>query len=245
RDMTDDLIAAVRDLPSVCPYLHVPAQHGSDAVLARMKRGYTIGEYLEMLGRIRAALPHAAVTSDFIVGYCGETDAEFQASLDLVRSAGFKNSFIFKYSPRPGTKAFDRLPDDVPDDVKRERNRLLLAAQEEASLAGNRRFVGTRQRVLVEGLSSRDEKQGIDLGPDGTAQLAGRTTCDRIVVFDAPTRLVGRIVDVDILAAGAWALSGVVADGLADAVPLDLRLAGEEPELHHIAPPAARGRAEV
>jgi tRNA-2-methylthio-N6-dimethylallyladenosine synthase len=246
RDMTDDLIAAVRDLPSVCPYLHVPAQHGSDAVLSRMKRGYTIGEYLEMLGRIRAALPQAAVTSDFIVGYCGETDAEFQATLDLVRSAGFKNSFIFKYSPRPGTKAFDRLADDVPDDVKRERNRVLLDAQEAASLAGNRRFVGTRQRVLVEGLSSRDEKQGVDPGPDGTAQLAGRTTCDRIVVFDAPTRLVGRIVDVDILAAGAWALSGVVADGLADAVPLDeLRLSGEEPELHHIAPPAARGRAEV
>jgi tRNA-2-methylthio-N6-dimethylallyladenosine synthase len=246
RDMTDDLIAAVRDLPTVCPYLHVPAQHGSDAVLSRMKRGYTIGEYMEMLGRVRAALPHAAVTSDFIVGYCGETDAEFQATLDLVRSAGFKNSFIFKYSPRPGTKAFDRLPDDVPDDVKRERNRMLLDAQEEASLAGNRRFVGTRQRVLVEGLSSRDEKQGVDPGPDGTAQLAGRTTCDRIVVFDAPTRLVGRIVDVDILAAGAWALSGVVADGLADAVPLEhLRLSGEGPKLHDIAPPPARSRTEV
>ncbi len=245
RDMTDDLVAAVRDLPKVCHYLHVPAQHGSDAVLARMKRGYTIGEYMEMLGRVRAAIPEAAVTSDFIVGYCGETDAEFQATLDLVKTAGFKNSFIFKYSPRPGTKAFDRLPDDVPEDVKKERNRLLLEAQEAASLAGNRRFVGTRRQVLVEGLSTRDEKRAVEPGPDGVAQLTGRTTCDRIVVFDAPVRLVGRLVDVDILAAGAWSLSGVVADGLADATPIEgLRHAGEEPtDLYGIAPPPARTEA--
>jgi tRNA-2-methylthio-N6-dimethylallyladenosine synthase len=221
RDMTPDLIAAVRDLPKVCPYLHVPAQHGSDAVLARMKRGYTIGEYLEMLALVREELPHAAVTSDFIVGFCGETDAEFAATLELVWSAGFKNSFIFKYSPRPGTKAHERLPDDVPDAVKRERNRLLLEAQAEVSLAGNQRFLGTRQRVLVEGLSAREEKQHAAPAPDAVVQLSGRTTCDRIVVFDAPSRLVGRIIDVDVLAAGAWSLSGVVADGLADAVPLE------------------------
>jgi tRNA-2-methylthio-N6-dimethylallyladenosine synthase len=205
-----------------------------------MKRGYTIGEYMEMLGRVREALPQAAVTSDFIVGFCGETDAEFQTTLDLVQTAGFKNSFIFKYSPRPGTKAYDRLPDDVPEDVKKERNRQLLAAQEEVSLAGNRRFIGTRQQVLVEGLSTRDEKRAIDPGPDGVAQLTGRTMCDRIVVFDAPTRLVGRLVDIDILTAGAWSLAGVVADGLAEAIPLDgLRLSAEEPfELHSIALPS-------
>ncbi|MFM9010229.1 MAG: tRNA (N6-isopentenyl adenosine(37)-C2)-methylthiotransferase MiaB [Planctomycetota bacterium] len=244
KDMTDDLIAAVRDLRKVCQYLHVPAQHGSDAVLARMKRGYTIGEYLEMLGRIRGAIPHAAVTSDFSVGYCGETDAEFRTSLDLVRTAGFKNSFIFKYSPRPGTKAFDRLPDDVPEDVKKERNRLLLDAQEEVSLAGNRRFIGTRQQVLVEGLSARDEKRAVEVRPDDVAQLTGRTICDRIVVFDAPARLVGRLVDIDILAVGAWSLSGVVADGLADAVPLDaLECDGEVPALHDIALPALQPQA--
>jgi tRNA-2-methylthio-N6-dimethylallyladenosine synthase len=157
-----------------------------------------------------------------------------------VQTAGFKNSFIFKYSPRPGTKAYDRLPDDVPEDVKKERNRLLLAAQEEVSLAGNRRFIGARQQVLVEGLSTRDEKREIDPGPDGVAQLTGRTMCDRIVVFDAPTRLVGRLVDIDILTAGAWSLAGVVADGLAEAIPLDgLRLSAEEPvELHSIALPS-------
>ena len=232
RDMTPDLIAAVRDIPQVCHYLHVPAQHGSDDVLLRMKRGYTIGEYREMLARVREELPHAAVTSDFIVGFCGETDAEFQTTLDLVHEARFKNSFIFKYSPRPGTKAFERLPDDVPDDVKRARNQALLEAQAEVSLAGNRAFVGTRQQVLVEGLSARDEKKDVRPGPDGMAQLSGRTMCDRIVVFDAPLRLVGRLVDVGITSAGAWSLAGIVADGLADAVPLD------HVTVHQIASPA-------
>ena len=239
RDMTADLITAVRDLPKVCHYLHVPAQHGSDAVLTRMKRGYSIGDYLEMLGRVRDELPHAAVTSDFIVGFCGETDAEFEATLDLVRAADFKNSFIFKYSPRPGTKAFDRQVDDVPEAVKKERNNVLLEAQAEVSLAGNRRFIGSRQQVLVEGLSTRDEKRAVNPGPDGVAQLTGRTMCDRIVVFDAPLRLVGRLVDVDIQAAGAWSLAGTVADGVADGVPLDtLRYscegAASPPDLHSI-----------
>ena len=241
RDMTDDLIAAVRDLPKVCHYLHVPAQHGSDDVLKRMKRGYTIGEYLEMHARLREAIPHAAVTSDFIVGFCGETDAEFGLTLDLVKSLRFKNSFIFKYSPRPGTKAFDRQPDDVPEAVKKERNRLLLEAQAEVSLDGNRRFIGSRQQVLIEGLSTRDEKRAVDPGPDGVAQLTGRTMCDRIVVFDAPLRLVGRLVDVDITAAGAWSLTGEVADGLADAVPLE-QLEQPQPALHQIAMPVAPQR---
>jgi tRNA-2-methylthio-N6-dimethylallyladenosine synthase len=234
--MTDELIAAVRDLPKVSHYLHVPAQHGSDAVLTRMKRGYSIGEYMEMLGRLREAIPHAAVTSDFIVGFCGETDAEFQTTLDLVRTADFKNSFIFKYSPRPGTKAFDRQPDDVPETVKKERNQALLEAQSAVSLAGNLRFIGTRQQVLVEGLSVRDERRQAKSSndsdpardtspetpsPETLAQLTGRTMCDRIVVFDAPLRLIGRLVDVDIQAAGAWSLAGDVADGLAQATPLD------------------------
>ena len=220
RDMTADLIAAVRDLPKVCKYLHIPAQHGSDAVLLRMKRGYTIGEYLEMHARVREELPQAAVTSDFIVGFCGESDAEFQTSVDLVLQLGFKNSYIFKYSPRPGTKAFDRQPDDVPEAVKKERHRVLLDTQTVASLASNMPLIGTRQQVLVEGLSARDEKRAVDPGLDGVAQLTGRTGCDRIVVFEAPLRLVGRMVDIDITAAGAWSLSGAVADGLSSAVPL-------------------------
>jgi len=236
RDMTDDLLTAVRDLPKVSHYIHVPAQHGSDAVLTRMKRGYTIGEYMEMLSRLRETIPQAAVTSDFIVGFCGETDTEFQTSLDLVQTGDFKNSFIFKYSPRPGTKAFDRQVDDVPEAVKKERLKALLDAQTVVSLAGNLPFIGTRQQVLVEGPSVRNERQQAKAGgteasanltaeetasPDKIVQLTGRTMCDRIVVFDAPLRLVGRLVDIDIQAAAAWTLAGDVADGLADAVPLE------------------------
>jgi tRNA-2-methylthio-N6-dimethylallyladenosine synthase len=237
RDMTTDLIHAVRDLPKVSHYIHVPAQHGSDDVLKRMKRGYTIGQYMEMLGRLREAIPHAAVSSDFIVGFCGETDEEFALSLELVKTVKFKNSFIFKYSPRPGTKAFDRQADDVPESVKKERNRLLQEAQAGASLEGNRRFVASRQQVLVEGLSTRDERQAVDPGPDGLAQLTGRTMCDRIVVFDAPLRLIGRLVDVDITSAGAWSLAGNVADDLANAVPLD-HLDQSGPLVHQIQVPA-------
>src|SRR4051812_2864106 len=122
NDMTDDLLQAVRDLPRVSRYLHVPAQSGCDEVLKRMKRGYTVALYDEMLQRIREVLPDAAVSSDFIVGFCGETEASFEKSMDLVRRARFKNSFIFKYSPRLGTKADTLLIDDVPEDVKRRRN---------------------------------------------------------------------------------------------------------------------------
>ena len=243
RDMTDDLIHAVRDLPKVSHYLHVPAQHGSDDVLKRMKRGYTIGQYMEMLDRLRGAIPHAALSSDFIVGFCGETDEEFSLSLELVKTVKFKNSFIFKYSPRPGTKAFDTQSDDVPESVKKERNRLLQEAQSVASLEGNRRFVGSRQQVLVEGLSTREERRAVKPGPDGFAQLTGRTMCDRIVVFDAPLRLIGRMVDIDITSAGSWSLAGEVADGLADAVPLDF-LEKQNPAVHQIKVPVPSvGRA--
>src|SRR5215510_7469291 len=127
KDMTDDLLQAVRDLPKCSPYLHVPAQSGSNVMLKRMKRGYTVEEYREMMSRIRTTIPAAAVTSDFIVGFCGETEEDFQQTVELVRESRFKNSFIFKYSERPGTKAPDLWPDDVPEEVKRHRNNELLA----------------------------------------------------------------------------------------------------------------------
>ena len=174
-----------------------------------------------MLGRIREALPHAAVTSDFIVGFCGETDAEFQLALDLVQTADFKTSFIFKYSPRPGTKAFERQADDVPEAIKKVRLQRLMEAQADVSLAGNLPFVGTRQQVLVEGPSVWEEKRESAPSPGGVAQLTGRTACDRIVVFDGPSRLIGRLIDTNITSAGPWTLTGIVSDGLADAVPLD------------------------
>ncbi|MFM7924485.1 MAG: radical SAM protein, partial [Planctomycetaceae bacterium] len=151
RDMSDDLLQAVRDLPKVSKYLHVPAQSGCDAMLKRMKRGYTVGEYREMMGRIRDTIPECAVSSDFIVGFCGESEDSFQKSMDLLRESRFKNSFIFKYSPRTGTKADELYPDDVPEDVKRRRNNEMLELQNRISEEDNAEFIGRKVSILVEG----------------------------------------------------------------------------------------------
>jgi tRNA-2-methylthio-N6-dimethylallyladenosine synthase len=162
RDMSDDLLQAVRDLPRVSKYLHVPAQSGCDAMLKRMKRGYTVGEYREMMARIRETVPGCSVSSDFIVGFCGESEESFQKSMDLLRESRFKNSFIFKYSPRPGTKAHELFADDVPEDVKRRRNNEMLALQNEISEEDNAGLIGRDFPILVEGLSKTARKEGLD-----------------------------------------------------------------------------------
>ena len=172
KDMTNDLLAAVRDLPKVSKYLHVPVQSGSNAVLQRMKRGYTVEEYREMLARMREWIPGVAVTSDFIVGFCGETDDDFQLTMDLVRESRFKNSFIFKYSERPGTKGAELYADDVPDDVKRRRNNELLALQNEISEADNQAFLGQQVTVLVEGPSKAAERHAHDESADSRQPTA-------------------------------------------------------------------------
>ncbi len=218
NDMTDDLLQAVRDLPKVSRYLHVPAQSGCDVMLGRMKRGYTVGLYDEMLGRIRATIPDVAVSSDFIVGFCGETEASFRRSVDLVERARFKNSFIFKYSPRPGTKADTLLIDDVPEDVKRGRNHELLAVQDAIGLEDQRAFVGRTVEVLVEGPSKSSPGE---IGPGEAGQLVGRTSCDRIVVFQGPGRLIGRFLAVEVEGASAVTLFGRAATLEAVASPAD------------------------
>ncbi len=207
RHMTDDLLAVVRDLPKVSPYLHIPAQSGSNEVLRRMRRAYTVEEYCEMLARIRETIPEAAVTSDFIVGFCGETEADFQHTVDLVRQARFKNSFIFKYSPRPGTKAAELYPDDVPDAVKRRRNNELLSIQNAISLEENQPFLGRTVEILVEGPSKVSRKKNAD---ETTVQLVGRTACDRIVVFNGPRELTGQILPITIEKVDAFTLFGSV-----------------------------------
>jgi tRNA-2-methylthio-N6-dimethylallyladenosine synthase len=207
KDMTDDLLTAVRELAKVSPYLHVPAQSGSNRILQRMKRGYTVEEYREMLDRIRAQVPEATVTSDFIVGFCGETDEDFEQTVELVRESRFKNSFIFKYSERPGTKSANLYPDDVPEDVKKRRNNELLAIQNAISEEDNQPLVGRTVEVLVEGPSKSARRQD-DLAD--VVQLVGRTHCDRIVVFDGNRRQIGRLVDVAIYDANAFTLFGGV-----------------------------------
>jgi tRNA-2-methylthio-N6-dimethylallyladenosine synthase len=209
RDMSDDLLDAVRELPKVCPYLHVPAQSGCNEVLKRMKRLYTVEYYRDMLARCRERVPSVAVSSDFIVGFCGETEASFQRSCELVRTAGFKNSFIFKYSPRPGTKGHELFADDVPEDVKKRRNNDLLAIQNQVSLADHLTRVGATVEVLVEGLSKTALKQA----GSGPVQLTGRTPTDHIVVFDGNERLIGQTVAVAIHEATAFTLFGAVVTG--------------------------------
>jgi tRNA-2-methylthio-N6-dimethylallyladenosine synthase len=165
KDMTDDLLEAVRDLPKVARYLHVPLQHGCNEQLKLMKRGYTVEEYREMMHRIRETVPGCAVSSDFIVGFCGETEESFEKCFDAVREFRFKNSFIFKYSPRPGTKAFDLYEDDVPEEVKKRRNNALLRLQSEISEEDNAEFIGRTVEVLVEGPSKKGVRdQGIQAG---------------------------------------------------------------------------------
>ena len=205
RHITKSLLEAVRDLPKVSPYLHVPAQSGSDAVLRRMKRGYGAATYREMLDRIRETVLGAAVTSDFIVGFCGETEEDFRKTVELVRDARFKNSFIFKYSPRPETKAAKLYADDVPEAVKRRRNNELLAVQNAVSLEDNQPYFGRVVEILVEGPSKAARKRSDD---GESIQLVGRTVCDRIVVFDGPRELTGRIMPVRIDKVDAFTLFG-------------------------------------
>ncbi len=215
RDMSDDLLHAVRDLPKACRYLHVPAQSGCNEVLRRMKRLYTVEYYRDMLARCREVVPGVAISSDFIVGFCGETEESFQKTCELVAEAGFKNSFIFKYSPRPGTKAHELFEDDVPEEVKKRRNNDLLAVQSKASLADHRRRISATVEVLVEGPSKTSLKASGGCEPPGTGpiQLTGRTMTDHIVVFDGNERLVGKTIPVEIEDATAFTLFGTVVTG--------------------------------
>jgi len=207
KDMTPDLLQAVRDLPRCSHYLHVPAQSGSNAVLRRMKRGYSVEDYREMLAQIRETIPDAAVTSDFIVGFCGETEEEFAASVELLREGRFKNSFIFKYSPRTGTKSDELYADDVPEETKRRRNQELLELQTAISEEDNQAFLGREVRILVEGLSKSARK--LEAETD-LVQLTGRTNCDRITVFEGNRRLIGQFLPVTIYDANAFTLFGTV-----------------------------------
>ena len=207
KDMTDEVLQAVRELPKCSPYLHVPAQSGSNRMLKAMKRGYTVEEYREMMARIKDQVPGAAVSSDFIVGFCGETEEDFGETVRLVEDCRFKNSFIFKYSERPGTKAAGSLPDDVPVEVKKRRNNELLAIQNRISMEDNQHFVGKSVEVLVEGPS----KNAVLAGSSGSRiQMTGRTHCDRIVVFDGNERQAGHLIDIAIYDAHSHTLFGEV-----------------------------------
>ena len=175
KGCTDELIRVYRTFPQVCRHLHLPVQSGSDRILAEMGRRYTRAEYLAAVRKLRDFDPEFALTTDVIVGYPGETEADFEATRSLMEEAGFDNAFVFKYSPRPGTRSA-ALPDDVPTAEKERRDQVLLADQEARGQRNNDRLVGTVREVLVEGPSKRNK-----------ARWSGRDSGNRIVVWDAPS----------------------------------------------------------
>ena len=220
RDFTDDALAAMRDCERICRYLHVPAQHGDDRVLKAMNRGYTISQYYEFVDRAKEMMPDVSLASDFIVGFPTETEAEFQSTKDVIRRCGFKNSFIFKYSERPGTVAIKRYADDVPEADKKRRCNELLAVQHEVGRAVNAAMVGRTVELMVEGPSKHAAKPAypsskVSLGrgfqrkaASDAVQLVGRTRGDQIVVFDGPPALAGQLVDVEVTDAKNLTLFG-------------------------------------
>ncbi len=197
RDMSDDLIAAHRDIPEVMPFLHLPVQSGSDAMLSAMNRRHTASDYVELIGRVRQARPDIALSSDFIVGFPGETDADFEDTLRLVRNIGFAQSFSFKYSPRPGTPAADR-DGQVPEAVKHERLQRLQGELEQQQLAYNAGFIGRQVLVLVE-------RTGREPGT-----LVGRTPYLQLIHFDGDAALIGQVVPVTVTASRQMSLTGVI-----------------------------------
>ncbi len=195
-EFTDSLIQAYAEVPKLANYLHLPVQHGSDRVLARMKRGHTILEYKQKIRKLREVRPDISLSSDFIVGFPGETDSDFEALMNLVADVGFDQSFSFIYSARPGTPAAS-LEDDTPMAVKKQRLSILQERINQQAFAISRGMIGSTQRVLVERTSKKDANQ-----------VAGRTENMRWVNFDADPACIGQFVDVEITEALPNSLRG-------------------------------------
>jgi tRNA-2-methylthio-N6-dimethylallyladenosine synthase len=204
-EFTDSLIQAYAEVPSLANYLHLPVQHGSDRILAAMKRGHTTLEYKSKIRKLREVRPDISLSSDFIIGFPGETDADFEALMNLIAEVGFDQSFSFVYSARPGTPAAN-LQDDTPMQVKKERLQLLQARVNQQAMDISRAMVGSTQRVLVEKLSRKSE-----------SQVAGRTENMRWVNFDGDKSLIGSFVDVVITDAQPNSLRGRLAPNQAAA----------------------------
>jgi tRNA-2-methylthio-N6-dimethylallyladenosine synthase len=208
-DLSDRLIAALADCPSVCEHLHLPVQSGDDAVLRRMGRQYTIEHYRERLDRIREAVPTITVSTDIIVGFCGETQAQFERTLRLLEAIRYDQVFAAAYSQRPGTPA-TRLADDVPADVKRRRLNELLAVQERIGLERNRAWLGRDVDVLVDAIDPPRTHAHDDPARDAEGpSVSGRTRGNKLVHLGGDATLLGREVRVRIDHAGPYALRGV------------------------------------
>ena len=198
NEFTPSLIAAYSKLPQLASHLHLPVQHGSDRILMAMKRGYTAMEYKSTVRKLRAIRPDLALSSDFIVGFPGETDADHAKMMQLIDDVQFDNSFSFIFSPRPGTPAAN-LPDATPHAVKLQRLQEVQAAINASIARISHSRLGTVQRILVEGPSKRDSHE-----------LMGRTECNRVVNFAGPARLIGQLIEVRITDTRTYSLRGEV-----------------------------------
>ena len=198
REMTQRLIDIYASTPKLAPHLHLPVQSGSDRVLAAMKRGYTVLEYKSLVRKLRTARPELSLSTDFIVGFPGETAEDFEKTMTLIDEIGFDASFSFIFSPRPGTPAAE-MTDDTPAELKTERLMRLQKRIEELAFAVSQSMVGTVQKVLVEGRARKDEHE-----------LAGRTANNRVVNFKGSPRQTGQFIDVTITAALPHSLRGEV-----------------------------------
>jgi len=199
-EMSESIIQAFAEVPELVGHLHLPVQSGSDRILAAMKRGHTALEYKSKIRRLREARPGLSMSSDFIIGFPGETDADFEATMNLIADIGFDHSFSFVYSARPGTPAAG-LVDNVPMSVKKERLAILQARINQKAAEISREMIGTTQKILVERLSKKDK-----------SQIAGRTENNRVVNFSGSADLIGQFVDVKITEALPNSLRGVLQD---------------------------------
>jgi tRNA-2-methylthio-N6-dimethylallyladenosine synthase len=212
KDCSDELLHVHRQRDNVCNFIHLPVQHGNTEVLSRMHRTYTRDEYLSLIERARTIVPGIALSTDIIAGFCGETEAEHEDTLSLIREVRYDHAFMFAYSERPDTYAARKLVDDVPEVVKKRRLSAIIALQQEMSLASNEAEIGSVRRVLVEGRSRRSSEQ-----------LAGRTDENKMVVFDAGRATKGEYVDVLVTGCTSATLMGSAVE---QTVPATLLMAG-------------------
>ena len=201
KDMSDETLQVIADMPNVCRHIHLPVQSGSDRILKLMNRKYTREWYLDRVSAIRRIIPDCGLSTDIFVGYCSETEDDHQLSLSLMREVGYDSAFMFKYSERPGTYASKHLPDDVPEEVKLRRLNELIQLQTEISAQQNRKDEGKVFDVLVEGFSKRSRQQ-----------LCGRTEQNKMVVFDRGDHHIGETVRVRITGSTSATLMGSLSD---------------------------------
>ena len=198
KDMSDDTLQAIAEMPNICRHIHLPVQSGSNNILKTMNRKYTREWYLDRVDAIRRIIPDCGLSTDMFCGYCGETEEDHQQSLSLMRTCAFDSAFLFKYSQRPGTYAARHFEDNVPEETKIHRLEEMIALQNELSAESNRRDIGKTFQVLIEGRSKRS-----------TEQLYGRTEQNKVVVFDRKDHRIGELANIHITDSSSATLKGI------------------------------------